>query len=395
MTDEVKYVVAFDIGTTYSGYAYQDSKESQRDPLSIVTNSWQGGTTLSMKTPTAILFDKEKNFHSFGNDAAKAYANALETGAQHDYIFVKGFKMKLYHEEKVSDTLFLKDTEDRDIDGMLVFTELIKSLKKDAMADMAKRLGEFDKDKVTFVLTVPAIWREPAKQFMRLAAEKAEIKPENLILALEPEAAALYCKNLELNSALGSGDGAVKSCFQPGGKYMIMDLGGGTVDSVVHATNENSDVIELYKSSGGPWGGEYVNVNFMTYLETTYGEDAAKRFKETRCLDHYELEQEFEEKKRKLNTANEVDVRLRIPGHLKTLASKPIDKHTVDHLYIKKTEFKSFFDPLIEQIIQHLKSIFSEVGEIPLLFLVGGFSESAYLQEKLREEFTNTKIVVP
>ncbi|KAK3098915.1 hypothetical protein FSP39_024266 [Pinctada imbricata] len=197
ITKEMKYVLAIDIGTMYSGYAYNDNIESERDPLSIKVNTWQRGSPMSLKAPTIILFDIEKNFHSFGNAASKTYATALQTGKDHIFICVKEFKMSLYHEKKVSNSFILKDTEGRSIDAMIVFTNAIKSLKIDAMADMSKRLGDINEDDVTFILTVPAIWREPSKQFMRIAAEKRAFRSS---------------EKTGLKSTASSGDDKVVKC---------------------------------------------------------------------------------------------------------------------------------------------------------------------------------------
>ncbi|NXK68250.1 HS12B protein, partial [Sylvietta virens] len=53
---------------------------------------------------------------------------------------------------------------------------------------------------ITWVITVPAIWSAAAKQLMRLAAKEAgifsDILSKNLIIALDPEAALLWCKQL-------------------------------------------------------------------------------------------------------------------------------------------------------------------------------------------------------
>lgn len=53
------------------------------------------------------------------------------------------------------------------------------------------------------MITVPAIWRQEAKQFMREAAYQAGIasreSPAQLVIALEPEAASVYCRRLKLS----------------------------------------------------------------------------------------------------------------------------------------------------------------------------------------------------
>jgi len=74
---------------------------------------------------------------------------------------------------------------------------------------------------LSYVITVPAIWSDKAKQQTRQAAEEAGIDKYNLTLITEPEAAALYCATLCDEVDLESGD-----------RFMICDARGGTV--VIH-----------------------------------------------------------------------------------------------------------------------------------------------------------------
>lgn len=77
---------------------------------------------------------------------------------------------------------------------------------------------------VLWVLTVPAIWDDSAKLLMRQAAVAAGLEMEDgqLMLALEPEAASLWC--------LASGGVSLEK----DDVYMVVDCGGGTVDITVH-----------------------------------------------------------------------------------------------------------------------------------------------------------------
>ncbi|XP_052229233.1 heat shock 70 kDa protein 12A-like [Dreissena polymorpha] len=61
-----------------------------------------------------------------------------------------------------------------------------------------------DKNDIHWVLTVPAIWNEHAKQFIRTAAREAGIKMGQLSLALEPEAASIYCRHVKMSRTAGS-----------------------------------------------------------------------------------------------------------------------------------------------------------------------------------------------
>ncbi|CAG8819136.1 14248_t:CDS:2, partial [Gigaspora rosea] len=57
---------------------------------------------------------------------------------------------------------------------------------------------------------------------------------------------------------------------------------------------------------------------------------------------------------------------------------------------------KSFFDPVIENIINLITLQLSKCSDCSLMFLVGGFSESKYLQHRIKEEFGDkVKIAIP
>ena len=67
----------------------------------------------------------------------------------------------------------LKDvTNTKELPALLVFSEAIRYLKGHLTDMMSKQGFTLGDDDVGWVLTVPAIWDDGAKQFMREAAEK-------------------------------------------------------------------------------------------------------------------------------------------------------------------------------------------------------------------------------
>ena len=54
---------------------------------------------------------------------------------------------------------------------------------------------------------------------------QAGIPHEQLTLALEPESAAIFCKELAINRAEGV-EGVFLRAFDPGEKYIVVDMGG-------------------------------------------------------------------------------------------------------------------------------------------------------------------------
>lgn len=97
-------VAAVDFGTTYSGYAFSFRHEFKDDPLKIHANqAWNAGgrSLLSLKTPTCLLLNKNKEFVAFGYDAENMFSDIVMEGEQNKYFYFHRFKMKL-HNNKAS-----------------------------------------------------------------------------------------------------------------------------------------------------------------------------------------------------------------------------------------------------------------------------------------------------
>lgn len=59
----------------------------------------------------------------------------------------------------------------KQMDAMKVFSETIKYLKSHLIKQCTLRVPFLVEEDIQYVITVPAIWTDPAKQFMREAAE--------------------------------------------------------------------------------------------------------------------------------------------------------------------------------------------------------------------------------
>ncbi|GFV21952.1 heat shock 70 kDa protein 12A [Trichonephila clavipes] len=87
------------------------------------------------------------------------------------------------------------------VSALTVFAHALRYFRKHALQELSDQSATcILNDDVRWVVTVPAIWRQPAKQFMRNAAYEAGIaskeNPEQLLIALEPEAASIFCRRL-------------------------------------------------------------------------------------------------------------------------------------------------------------------------------------------------------
>ena len=66
----------------------------------------------------------------------------------------------------------IKDMSGKELPAIDVFSKSIAHLKKHLEDTLKTRGTTFDSGDIQWVLTVPAIWDDPAKQFMREAAER-------------------------------------------------------------------------------------------------------------------------------------------------------------------------------------------------------------------------------
>jgi len=89
--------VAIHFGTKNSGYAYSFRHDFEDDPLKVSTYNWISGTgsLATLKTPTTILLDKHKKFHSFGYEAEELYSQLVEDDEHTDWYYFRRFKMLL------------------------------------------------------------------------------------------------------------------------------------------------------------------------------------------------------------------------------------------------------------------------------------------------------------
>jgi len=203
------------------------------------------------------------------------------------------------------------------IKALEIFAYALQYFKEQALKELSDQAGsEFENSDVRWVITVPAIWKQPAKQFMRQAAYQAGLASpetaEQLIIALEPEAASIYCRKLRLHQMIelsskaavngySSGDtvgagfaqakehirrnrqsrtflvenviGEIWSELEEGDKYVVVDSGGGTVDLTVHQIRlPEGHLKELYKATGGPYGSLGVDYEFEKLLCKIFGE---------------------------------------------------------------------------------------------------------------------------
>ena len=183
-------------------------------------------------------------------------------------------------------------------------TAVLRHFKDDALAHLSS-VSEMAKtvQNITWVVTVPAIYDDFAKHFMRVAAYEAGMMPTidspSLQLCLEPEAACLAVTSIE-----------APHIARAGTKIMILDCGGGTVDITTHEVLSMNPLRlkELLPPTGGAWGSTCVDSAFKKWCKTFLGDQFFTQVRSTVAF--YDLLKQWEEGK--LAFGGEDDDRVRL-----------------------------------------------------------------------------------
>uniref|UniRef100_A0A8C9EPQ1 Heat shock 70 kDa protein 12A n=1 Tax=Pavo cristatus TaxID=9049 RepID=A0A8C9EPQ1_PAVCR len=298
----------------------------------------------------------------------------------------------------------LEASSGKTLPALLVFAESLRYMEQHALSTIQEASFNTvcDPEEITWVITVPAIWSAAARQFMRLAAKEAglisDMISEKLIIALEPEAASLWCKQLPQEGFLAEGSDKRKFEDSPGIQYIVVDCGGGTVDITVHEIQENRCLKELHKASGGGWGGNRVDENFIVFLREIFDDGVWDEYVKSYPTELQQMMYNFSLQK---CSADREAVYLHCYYNLTRLAGK---KKDISHFFKKATgavwcdgmimityeKMKSFFEYSIKNIIAALREILGkpEMAKVQYILLVGGFASSVILRDKVREAFS-------
>ncbi|KAL3880082.1 hypothetical protein ACJMK2_032351 [Sinanodonta woodiana] len=407
-------VAAIDFGTTYSGYAFSFGHDFQVDPLKISCTNYfnaRSGAGMSLKTPTCILFSPDERFHSFGYEAEEKYSDLLMDGEYQAWYYFRRFKMILYNGQDLKRDTKWQAPNGKPFPAIKIFSCAIEYLVNHMLSTMEGKMVGVKREDVHWVLTVPAIWDDKAKNFMRTAAEMAGIKGENLSIALEPEAASFYCKYLPVEKL---SDKSEISCFETGKRYLVLDAGGGTVDITVHEVIQGGHLRELFKANGGPWGGTTVDEAFIEFLKSLCGQETLARLERDFKDDLMDILSEFEVKKRTVSPELDQKVTLKIPISLheifqedhgqtfrEAVAERPDLQGKLvfagDKMRVEPSLMKSFFQKTCDTIVGHVMSLFAkpELSGLSIILMVGGFSESPMLRHAIQTSFPQMRVVVP
>ncbi|RMZ24418.1 hypothetical protein D0859_11529 [Hortaea werneckii] len=390
---EDRLIVGVDFGTTYSGVAAVYS--ATPDDVDII-KSWPGGNGItSDKVPSEIAYG--------GTSPTSAPSTpTTEQPSEHEIPHATrwGFQFKPEEPRLRCIKLFLDRNQklphfvspletaaqlrkcDRTV--MDAVSDYLTKIYNHTMEMLARRYGEsfLSTTKVEFVLTVPAVWSDAAKNATLQAAERAGMGSRHeLKLISEPEAAAVYTLKTIQPSGLKVND-----------NFIVCDAGGGTVDLIAYKVTETNPlrVEESAVGTGGLCGSAFLNYRFEDHVKERIGEEKYTHMREKKPKTWMMGLRYFEEfVKRNFNEEEHSEVNVPFPG-------LPDDEEAgLDSGFLIMTaeQVKGIFEPVIQQVIElvdgQVQAIKTKGGLVSGIVLVGGFGQSNYLYMRLKQHFNS------
>lgn len=188
---------------------------------------------------------------------------------------------------------------------------------------------------------------------------------------------------------------------------------GGTADITVHQRQDDGGLKELHKASGGAWGGTKVDEEFYSLLIRLIGGPIYKKFMDENKSDHLDLQRELETKKRTITPKSNGKITIKVPFVIaqtykeesgedikEAIEGSPYQgkiSWSGDKLRIDAQVFKNFFKPCSDKIVSHIKDLLQQpnVQGTNIFLMVGGFSESAMIQDAIMKALPKAKVIIP
>ncbi|KAF2102746.1 actin-like ATPase domain-containing protein [Rhizodiscina lignyota] len=383
-----KLIVGVDFGTTYTGVSFVLSTRAPKDVY--VIRSWSGASRPSdnaWKTPSRIAYAEENPNHD------KDQIGFDVTPGMTSYSW---FKLLL---DRAAERRF-DDPDLRDIEGpgMLrlprnktaqqVCADFLRGIYQKTFEELNTRMlaSVVNAMPIDFSFTVPAIWSDKAKADTIASARAAGFgsRPgDTITLITEPEAAAISVMKYLAD------DG--NDQLQKGDSILIVDCGGGTIDLTgydIERVVPELEFSELLVGEGGKCGSTHIDRRFHQWMSDTFGA-AFDSVPFPKKGPGSKFMREFESIK--VNFGSEtVDQTYEIPLLLRGVQSCP--NYDMEETMVKfsKRDLQEFFEPVVQNVIglieQQVAQANIEKGKsINKIILVGGFGDSRYLLDAVRE----------
>ncbi len=391
MNDRSKVVAAIDFGTFGSGYAWAiTSPDGDYIPSHAINcnDYWSGATLRYPKNRSAILLDSNGNATvAWGYDALNKNSEDSDTYSR----YADDFKMLLGSGRSGSDGQIGRNETGRSPEYLI--TSYLRKLY--AMAREHISQAGHDDARVSWYLTVPAIWSDVDRQIMRRLALDAGFpsSQDQLSIVLEPEVAALYCMANESRTTVGRRENRIR---QSGARILVVDCGGGTNDIVPLTRRADGTFDQIGQSSGDTYGASRVTGRFiLDVLTKRLGLEAMDVLSRDEPYAAKDLINKWEQARNVFDPAQRTPVRIELSMKaVKTLGPAAMERLAAaqngegDIILVSPEETITLLDTSVTPICNLVDDQLSRLEEEDphseiATYLVGGFANSQYLQRRL------------
>ncbi|EAU91818.1 hypothetical protein CC1G_04585 [Coprinopsis cinerea okayama7 len=383
-----RLVLAFDLGTTFSGVSYAVLDPGQTPEIRGVTR-FPAHEQISgaSKIPTIIYYDQEGQIRAVGAEALRE--NTQERAEEEGWFKAEWFKLHIRPRDgssydiadkipplpqgKFAVTLFA--------DFLRYLFQCTETYIKETHAN-GTELWDSLKDDIDFVLSHPNGWEGYQQSQVRRAAVAAGFIPDNkyghdrIWFVTEGEASLHFAiQNGLPQGVMESGDGVI-----------IVDAGGGTIDISAYRKPKYSKTFEEISTPQCHFQGSvFVSINARLYLdnllkESEYHEDLDHI---VRCFD----------KTTKVRFSDDQQ-----PQYIKFGSTRDNDLNCgirFGQLKLEGSDVATFFEPSIRSIVLSIREVLkSKSYKVSHVVLVGGFGASEWLLKRLKLEFEEDSLQV-
>ncbi|RDB20646.1 Heat shock protein 12A [Hypsizygus marmoreus] len=383
-----KLVLAFDVGTTFSGISYSILDPGQVPEIKGVTRfpaqEKVGGDS---KIPTIIYYDQDGKVRAVGAEATQE--SIKETIEDEGWTKAEWFKLHMRPKAIAgSSSLYKLPPLPRNKSVVDLFADFMRYLYGCAKTYIQEthangpQLWLSVEPTIEFVLTHPNGWEGAQQQQMRKAAILAGLIPDNVAgharvhLVTEGEASLHFCIQ----------SGLTTDALKSGGGVLIVDAGGGTIDLSAYgqtSASNDSSFEEIASPECHLQGSAFVTSRAQQFLEDLLRD--SKFFGDVETMkEHFDKSSKltFEKIENplfiKFGGVRDRDPKLNIRG---------------GQLKLSGTDVATFFQPSVACIIEAVKKQCAaaqkpisvvDSNTVQSVFLVGGFSASEWLFSQLK-----------
>ncbi|TFK63665.1 hypothetical protein BDN72DRAFT_902219 [Pluteus cervinus] len=378
-----RLVLAFDVGTTFSGVSYSILDPGNVPEIKGLTRfPYQDSTGGDFKVPSIIWYDTNGKVRAIG---AGAVQDGIEQEAEDgEWTKVEWFKLHLRPKTLGADDVskFAQQMPSLPACKTIVdvFADYYQFLYESSKAyiesnySTGERIWASTQSNIVFVLSHPNGWEGPQQSQMREAAIFAGLVPDTdegrnrIHFVTEGEASLHFCIN----------QGVMTERIKNDSRVLVVDAGGGTIDISSYEKQEDEDrsfselTVPECKLRGSIFVTQYARKyleGVEEYLRDSPFSSAASDI--ARCFD----------KSTKLHFRRKED-----PAFIKFGTFRDSDPaHNIRSGHLKlqgdivATFFQSSVDCIVDTILKHCRDY-----KTKSVFLVGGFAASDWLFENVK-----------